>query len=247
MEVVYKRSSIIKPLPYGYCPGCFHGIVVKSICEVLEEMKIYEKTVCVNGVGCAAMGLGLGAFDNVSALHGRAAAVATGIKRVNPDLNVFTFQGDGDCASIGIAETIHAANRGEAITVIMSNNSVYGMTGGQMAPTSLVGQKTATCVNGRDPATTGYPLKMAELIATLDAPIFVARVAAHRPKYVLQMKKTIKKAFEVNKQGGFAFLEIISGCPTGVHMAPEKMPDFIDEQVLPVFKLGVKKDLTKEE
>ena len=245
MEAVYKKSDLILA-PYGYCPGCLHGVIAKTLTEVIDEMGIRDKCVAVCGVGCTAMGITVANFDSISSLHGRAAAVATGISRVNPELCVFTFQGVGDCASIGTNETLHAANRGENFTAIMCCNTVYGMTGAQMAPTTLVGQKTITCPDGRDPAVTGYPIHMAELIAQLEAPRYVARVAAHRPKYILQMKKILKKALEVNLNGGYSFVEIVSGCPTGIKTTPDKMPDYIDKYVLAEYPLGVFKDTTEQ-
>lgn len=243
-QIVYKRSDILLDVPQGYCPGCMHGLACKNIVEVIEELKLGEKVISVNGVGCTSMGVSIAKFDNISSLHGRAGAVASGAKRARPDCLVFTTQGDGDCSSIGIGETIHAANRGEAITVFMFNNSVYGMTGAQMAPTTLVGQKTTTCIYGRDPATMGYPLRMAEIIATLDAPRFVARCAVHNPKSVHDFKNAVRTAFEIQmNQGGYSFIEVVTGCPTGVKVAPADLPAFIDEKILPVFPLGVKKQL----
>lgn len=243
-EIVYKRSEILLNAPQGYCPGCLHALACKNIIEVVEEMRLDERTISVTGVGCTSMGLNLGMFDGVSSLHGRAGAVATGVKRACPDCLVFTTQGDGDCSSIGIGETIHAANRGEAITVFMFNNSVYGMTGAQMAPTTLVGQKTTTCVYGRDPETMGYPIRMAEIIATLEAPRFVARCAVHNPKSVRDFKNAVRTAFDIQmNQSGYSFVEVITGCPTGVRVAPADLPKFIDEKILPVFPLGVKKQV----
>lgn len=244
MEAIYKRTDALLPVPFGYCPGCLHGVAGKVIAEVVEEMGMIENAIAVNGVGCTSMAMSASSMDCISSLHGRAAATATGVKRMLPNALVFTNHGDGDCASIGIAETIYAANRGEAFTAIMFNNTVYGMTGAQMAPTTLIGQKTTTCIDGRDPATTGYPLKMAELIAGLEAPRYVARCAAHRPKHIIQLKKAIRHAFELQmNEGAYSFIEIVTGCPTGIHIKPEQMPDLIDEKVLPVFPLGVFKDV----
>lgn len=243
-EIVYQRSRILMDVPQGYCPGCLHALGCKNIIEVVEEKGLAQRCISINGVGCTSMGTNLGMFDNVSSLHGRAGAVATGVKRARPDCLVFTTQGDGDCSSIGIGETIHAANRGEAITVFMFNNSVYGMTGAQMAPTTLVGQKTTTCIYGRDPVTMGYPIRMAELIATLEAPRFVARCAVHRPKYINDFKKAIRTAFEIQmNEGGYSFIEVLTGCPTGVHVPVTNLPEFIDEKMLPVFPLGIKKQV----
>lgn len=243
-EIVYKRSEILVDAPQGYCPGCMHALATKNIIEVIEEMKLDERTIAVSGVGCTSMGFMLGMFDNVSSLHGRAGAVASGVKRVRPNCLVFTSQGDGDCSSIGVAETIHAANRGEAITVFMFNNSVYGMTGAQMAPTTLVGQKTTTCIYGRDPETMGYPIRMAEMIATLEAPRFVARCSVHNPKSIRDFKNVVRTAFDIQmNQGGYSFIEVITGCPTGVRVAPAALPAFIEEKILPVFPLGIKKQV----
>lgn len=246
MKVVYERSKGMMNAPYSYCAGCLHALATKNITEALEEMNLIGNAVAISGVGCASGGMNIAKIDNISSLHGRAGAVATGFKRMNPNVLVLTTQGDGDCASIGIGETLYAANRGEAITVFMFNNSVYGMTGAQMAPTTMVGQATTTCVNGRDPETMGYPLKLAEMIATLEAPKLVARCAVNNPKNVMQFKKLVKQAFQIQMdQKGYSFIEVITGCPTGVRVPITEMSRFVDEKVLPVFPLGIYKNIVE--
>ena len=243
MKKVFARSESMQDVPTIYCPGCGHGIVHRLICEVIDELGIREKTIAVAPVGCAVLAYQYWKFDTTEAAHGRPPAVATGIKRVLPDRIVFTYQGDGDLAAIGTAETIHAANRGENITVIFINNAVYGMTGGQMAPTTLTGQKTLTTPSGRDPKMTGYPIKISEALAQLDGTVYIERVAVNSPKNILKAKKAIKKAFQVQIENrGFSLVEILSMCPTAWWVSPEEALRWVDEKMLPAFPLGVIKD-----
>jgi len=239
VEKIYEKPKSLMPNGSNYCPGCFHSMSHKIIAEILDEQNLRENTVMVLPVGCSILATLYWNFDMVCSLHGRAAAVATGFKRVRPEQLVLVYQGDGDAASIGIAETIYAANRGEPFTVIMMNNQIYGMTGGQMSPTTLIGQKTTTAPKGRDTAGTGYPVKMAELIAELKAPKYVARFSLHTPKHILQAKQGIKKAITIQLEDkGYSFIELISNCPTNWGIPPAETPKYIEEKVLPVFPLG---------
>ncbi|MBR3168433.1 MAG: hypothetical protein IKF18_07085 [Erysipelotrichaceae bacterium] len=237
---VYSRASSIPKNPYiGFCPGCMHSTTFKVIAEVLDELGIVDKTIECNGVGCSGLGLGYVYLDNVFCAHGRACAVATGIKRTNPDNIVFTYQGDGDGGSIGIAETIYAANRGENITMILINNGTYGMTGGQMAPTTLVGQKATTAPWGRNPEEHGYPVHIAELLDSLTAPAYIARVAMNSVQNVRKAKACIKKAFQYQMEGkGFSYVEVMSNCPTNWGMSPLETLEYMEEHTLKEFKLG---------
>lgn len=222
-----------------YCPGCTHGIAHRLVAEVIDELGIQEQTVGVAPVGCAVFIYNYIDTDMYEAAHGRAPAVASACKRIRPDLTVFTYQGDGDLASIGIAEVIHAANRGENITVIFVNNAIYGMTGGQMAPTTLLGQKATTCPLGRDPQVNGYPMRVVEMLATLAAPGYLARVCVAKPKYVLEAKKAVRKAFETQISGkGFSLVEILSTCPTNWGMRPVEATDWLVDQMIPYYPLG---------
>jgi len=240
MEVIFDKPKSLTGLPMHYCPGCGHSVVHRLICEVVDELDVREKTIGIAPVGCAVLAYNYWDFDVSEAAHGRAAAVATGIKRVHPDKLVICYQGDGDLASIGIAETIHAANRGENFTVIFINNTNYGMTGGQLAPTTIIGQKTTTSQKGRTPEGYGYPMKMAELIATLQAPVFVARTTVADFKNILQTKSYIKKAFKLQLEGaGYTFVEILSNCNTNWKMPPVEANRFILEEVVKTFPLGV--------
>ena len=233
----------MQDVPTIYCPGCGHGIVHRLICEVIDELGVREKTIAVAPVGCAVLAYQYWKFDTTEAAHGRPPAVATGIKRVLPDRIVFTYQGDGDLAAIGTAETVHAANRGENITVIFVNNAVYGMTGGQMAPTTLTGQKTLTTPFGRDPRLAGYPIKISEALAQLDGTAYVERVAVNGPKNILKAKKAIKKAFQVQLENrGFSLVEILSMCSTGWGVTSQEALRWVEEKMLPEFPLGVIKD-----
>ena len=239
----YKRPSSLSPAPSGFCPGCMHSLATKLIADVIDDMGQQENSVHVIPVGCATLNLAYWGGDLVGAAHGRAPAVATGFKRTNPDRLVFAYQGDGDCAAIGLAEIMGAANRGENFTVIFFNNQTYGMTGGQMAPTTLIGQKTTTTRYGRDPLTTGYPLKMCELLATLEAPVFIARYALNTPKGCIEAKKAIKKAFTLQLENkGFSFIELLGNCPTNWGLTPLQTLEYMDTNTIPYFKPGVYKD-----
>jgi len=244
MECVYKRTEALKPYPTGYCPGCGHSLISKIICEVVEEMGIQEEAILVYPIGCAAMSMGVFNFDLTSGLHGRASTVASGVKRVRPNQPVIVYQGDGDAAAIGTSETIHAAARGEALTVIMINNTIYGMTGGQMSPTSLIGQVTTTSQSGRDPSVNGYPVDLAKIIATLDAPKYVTRQSISSVKGVQSTKRAIKKALDIQmKEKGYSFIEILSTCPTGWKLSPQASMEFIDAEMAKQFPLGDLKDV----
>lgn len=241
--VKYEKSKGLTNVPLSYCPGCTHGIVHKLVAESLVELGVLGKTIGVASVGCSVMAYQFFNCDFEQASHGRACAVATGIKRVKPDNIVFTYQGDGDLASIGIAETIHAANRGENFTVIFVNNQIYGMTGGQMSPTTLIGMKASTCPDGRDAKNAGYPMPISEIISQLKAPAYVERVSVTSPKYVMQAKKAIKKAFQYQMEGkGFSIVEVLSTCPVNWGKKPTDSLKFTETEVMPVFPLGVFKD-----
>jgi 2-oxoglutarate ferredoxin oxidoreductase subunit beta len=247
-KVVYKKSDGLADFTFTYCPGCTHGIIHKLIAEVISEMDMLHHTTGISSVGCSALNYDFFSFDMVQAAHGRASAVATGIKRVTPHQFVFTYQGDGDLASIGIAETIHAAHRGENITVIFVNNAIYGMTGGQMSPTTLVGQKTTTSPQGRDQASQGSPIKISEMFAQIPGATYVERVSVHDPKHVIKAKKSIRKAFEIQKnKQGFTMIEFISTCPVNWGMGPKEAIDWAVDNMIPYFPLGVYKDTTKED
>ena len=239
----YKRPSSLKPMITSYCPGCMHALATRLVADVIGELDQVDNAINVVSVGCSALNLYTWSGDVIGAAHGRAPAVATGLKRCLPDRLVFTYQGDGDLAAIGLAEIMSAANRGENFTVIFANNQTYGMTGGQMAPTTLIGQKTTTTIYGRDPQTTCYPLQMCELISVLKAPVFVARYALNSPKGVADAKKGIKKAFELQMAGkGFTFVELLTNCPTNWGMAPLKTLEYMNTNTIPYFKPGIYKD-----
>ena len=248
MKQVFKKPHALCDVPLHYCPGCTHGIVHRLVAEVIDELGIEGETIGVAPVGCSVFAYDYFNCDMVEAAHGRAPAVATGIKRTNPDRVVFTYQGDGDLAAIGTAETVHAAARGENITIVFINNAIYGMTGAQMAPTTLLGQKASTAPGGRDVGNSGYPVKMAELLAQLPGVAYSERVTINTPARINQCKKALKKAFEMQLSGnkGMGFVEILSPCPTGWSMSAVKSLDFIDEQMIDVYPLGVMKDVTKE-
>jgi 2-oxoglutarate ferredoxin oxidoreductase subunit beta len=240
MEKVFSKPDALQDRVFHYCPGCTHGVVHRLVAEAIDELKIRERTIAVAPVGCAVLAYNYFNCDAQEASHGRAPAVATGIKRVLPDRIVFTYQGDGDLASIGMAEIVHAANRGEKFTVIFINNAIYGMTGGQMAPTSLPGQKTTTSPYGRDVETMGYPIKMVELLNTLKSPAYLARVSVHDPKNVIKAKEAIKKAFEVQVKGiGFSMVEVLSTCPTNWGLTPREALKWLETNMIPQFPLGV--------
>ncbi|MBQ6799513.1 MAG: 2-oxoglutarate oxidoreductase, partial [Bacteroidaceae bacterium] len=238
-NLVYKKPTLMNDVPMHYCPGCSHGVVHKLIAEVIEEMQMEEKTIGVSPVGCAVFAYKYIDIDWQEAAHGRAPGVATAIKRLWPDRLVFTYQGDGDLACIGTAETIHALNRGENITIIFINNAIYGMTGGQMAPTTLVGMKTATCPYGRDVALHGYPLKMTEIAAQLEGTAYVTRQSVHTVAAIRKAKKAIRKAFENSMAGkGSNLVEIVSTCNSGWKMSPEKSNKWMEEKTIGVSPVG---------
>jgi len=239
MERVFTRPKALRPVVTHYCPGCGHGIVHRLVAEVIDELGIRERTVGVAPVGCAVLLYNYMDVDMYEAAHGRAPAIATGCKRVRPDLVVFTYQGDGDFAAIGTAESVHAAVRGEKITTIFINNAIYGMTGGQMAPTTLLGQKTTTTPKGRLVERAGYPIRMSEMLATLDGSAYIARVAVSSVKYVIQAKKAIKRAFETQIKGlGYSMVEVLSHCPTDWHMTTEEATKWVEQTMMPYYPLG---------
>lgn len=245
MEVLFERPKSLTHTPFHYCPGCTHGITHRLIGEVMDELDIEGNTIGVCPVGCAVMAYDYFGCDMQEAAHGRAPAVATGIKRALPDRMVFTYQGDGDLAAIGTAETVHAAARGENITVIFINNTIYGMTGGQMAPTSLPGQVTQTSPYGRDPKTQGYPVKVCEMLSALDGPAYLERVAMDSVGHIRAAKKAIKKAFQYQQEGrGFSLIEVLSTCPTNWGMSPVKAMERLREEMIPYYPLGVYKDVS---
>ena len=228
MTTVYRKTTGLQDTELHYCPGCSHGIVHKLVGEVMEELGIIDTTIAVCPVGCAVFAGSYFACDTIEAAHGRAPAVATGIKRTHPDQAVFTYQGDGDLASIGMAETVHSAARNENITIIFVNNAIYGMTGGQMAPTSLPGQVTQTSPDGRDVNHCGRPIRVSEMLPTLEGPEYIARVAVNNVKNVKNAKKAIKKAFENQIEGkGFSLVEVVSACPTNWGMTPQKALEWV--------------------
>ena len=246
--VVFKRPHALADMTMHYCPGCTHGIVHRLVAEVMDELGIEGKTVGVAPVGCSVMAYNYFNCDMVEAAHGRAPAVATGLKRAYPENVVFTYQGDGDRASIGMAETVHAAARNENITVIFINNAIYGMTGGQMAPTSLPGQVTQTSPYGRDTDHCGFPVKVSEMLSQLEGPQYIERVAVTSVAGIRKAKKAILKAFQNQVDGkGFSLVEVISTCPTNWGMTPEKALEWVDEKMIPYYPLGVYRDKTKEE
>ena len=243
MQVKYEKSQGLTDKPLTYCPGCTHGISHKLVAKTLEEMGVLDEAVGVASVGCSVYSYEFFNCDMQQAPHGRACAVATGIKRMLPDQIVFTYQGDGDLASIGIAETIHAANRGENITVIFINNAIYGMTGGQMAPTTLIGQKTTTSQTGRDPQIQGYPIKISEMFSHIEGVAYLERVALYNPKQVLKAEKAIKKAFKYQQEKrGFTMIEILSTCPVNWGMTPIDSLKWVEKEMTQVYPLGVFKD-----
>lgn len=231
-----------------YCPGCTHGIIHRLVGEAIDALGIEGRTIGVAPVGCSVLAYNYFNFDMTVAAHGRAPAVATGLKRANPESIVFTYQGDGDLASIGMAEAVHAAARGENITIVFVNNAVYGMTGGQMAPTSLPGQTTQTSPYGRDAALCGLPVKVSEMLSQLDGPAYIARVATDSPKHVLEAKRAIEKAFRNQVEGkGFSLVEVLSACPTNWGLSPKDALGWMEEAMIPYYPLGVYKDINKEE
>ncbi len=244
MAVVFKKTSMLTDTPFHYCPGCTHGIIHRLVAEVLEELGVGETAIGIAPVGCAVFAYNYFNCDMMDAAHGRAPACATGAKRVHPDKVVFTYQGDGDLASIGAAEIVHAAARGEKITTIFVNNAIYGMTGGQMAPTSLPGQITTTSPYGRDTAHCGFPVKMSEMLSQLNGPAYIERVSVHDVPHVIAAKKAIKKAFEAQIEGkGFSMVEVLSTCPTNWGLTPQEALKWLEENMIPQFPLGVYKEV----
>jgi 2-oxoglutarate/2-oxoacid ferredoxin oxidoreductase subunit beta len=238
-NLVYKKSKVLTDAIFSYCPGCGHGTTHRIIAEVIEELGIQEKTIGIAPVGCSVLAYNYFEVDFQEAAHGRAPALATAIKRLLPDRYVFTYQGDGDLAAIGTAETIHACNRGENITIIFINNAIYGMTGGQMAPTTLEGMKTSTCPYGRELATMGWPIKMTELVAQLPGTYFVTRQSVHTPAAVRKAKKAIRIAFDNQKlEKGLSFVEIVSNCNSGWKMTPRNSNIWMEEHMFPFYPLG---------
>jgi 2-oxoglutarate/2-oxoacid ferredoxin oxidoreductase subunit beta len=244
MKPVYLRPKCLKPAHFHYCPGCGHSIVNRLIAEIVDEKNLRDKIICVAPAGCGMLLYNYFDIDTLESAHGRGAAVSTGIKRVLPDNLVFSYQGDGDLAAIGTAEGFHAANRGELITVIFVNNGVYGMTGGQMAPTTMLEQVTTTCPTGRNPALAGHPVKVCEVFSNLDGTSYLERVAVNKPSAVLKAKKAIVKAFQhqMNKTG-FSLVEVLSPCPTNWKMSPIEACKWIDEVMVKEFPLGVIKEV----
>jgi len=239
MEKIFSHPKSLRDISTHYCPGCGHGIAHRLVAEVVDELDIRERVIAIAPVGCAVLAYDYWDFDCSEAAHGRTLAVATAIKRVRPQNIVFTYQGDGDLAAIGTNETIHAANRGENLTVVFINNAVYGMTGGQMAPTTLLGQKTATTPKGREAGLQGYPLKISELLAQLPGVKYIERTALYNPQEVMKAKKAIKQAFQNQIDNvGFSLVEILSACPTYWDMSPKKALDWIGEAMTKEFPLG---------
>ena len=241
--IVFEKPKSLTDAVMHYCPGCTHGIVHRLVAETIDELGIEGKTIGIAPVGCSVLAYNYFTCDMIEAAHGRAPAVATGIKRTHPDSTVFVYQGDGDLASIGMCETIHSAARGENITIIFINNAIYGMTGGQMAPTSLIGQITQTSPYGRNADTQGYPIRVCELLSELDGPAYLERVTVNSVPQVKNAKRAIKKAFQNQIDGkGFSLVEVLSSCPTNWGMTPQDALKWIDEKMIPYYPLGVFKD-----
>ncbi len=248
MAIVYQKSKMLTDAPLHYCPGCTHGIIHKLVAESLEELDAGGKTVGVAPVGCSVMAYDYFACDMVEAPHGRAPAIATGLKRALPDGVIFTYQGDGDLAAIGTAETVHAATRGENITIIFVNNAIYGMTGGQMAPTTLPGQVTQTTPYGRDVTTAGFPVRVCEMLATLSGVAYAERVSVDTVPNIRKAKAAIKKAFETQiAKKGFSIVEVLSTCPTNWGLTPEEALEWLRNNMMPYYPLGVYQDHTGNE
>ena len=247
MAVVFERPKSLVDVSTHYCPGCTHGIIHRILCEVIDEMGIEGDTIGVCPVGCSVMAYDYFGCDMIEAPHGRAPAVATGVKRANPDKFVFTYQGDGDLAAIGTAETVHSATRGENIVIIFVNNGTYGMTGGQMAPTTLPGQVTQTTPYGRDPKIQGYPVRVCEMLSTLDGTALAQRVSVDSVPHIREAKKAIRKAFENQKEKkGFSIVEVLSTCPTNWGLSPTEAIERLRNEVMPYYPLGVYKDKESE-
>jgi len=242
MNVIFEKTKGLTDKPFHYCPGCTHGIIHRITMEAIDELGMLGKAVGIAPVGCAVFAYEYFNCDSYEAAHGRAPAVATGVKRVHPDCLVFTYQGDGDLAAIGTGEIVQAAHRGEKITTIFVNNAIYGMTGGQMAPTTLVGQKATTAPYGRDEAHTGKPILVSEMMATIPGSAYIERVAVNTPANIRKAKKAIKKAFEIQREGkGFSMIEVLSTCPTNWGLTPEDSLKWLKENLMPYYKLGVYK------
>ncbi|MDR3319431.1 MAG: 2-oxoglutarate oxidoreductase [Desulfovibrio sp.] len=243
-KMVFDANPVLNERVTHYCPGCHHGIAHRLVSEVLHELGVADKTILVAAVGCSTFTYDYFNVDSVEAPHGRACAVATGVRRARPEAVVFTYQGDGDMAAIGMAESLHAANRGEKITTVFINNTVYGMTGGQMAPTTLIGQKTTTTRHGRNFSNEGGPIRLTEIMAGLQGVAYAARCALDSVKHVRKAKKAVRLAFDVQLDGlGFGFVELLAGCPTNWHMDPIAANKHIATDMIPIFPLGVFKDV----
>jgi len=248
VEKIFEKTKVLNDRTMHYCPGCGHGIVHRMVGESLEELGLVDKAVVISPVGCSVFAYWYFNTDNVEASHGRAPAVGTGLKRANPELIVVSYQGDGDLASSGTAEIVHAAARGENISVIFINNAIYGMTGGQMAPTTLIGQKTATSPFGRDPKFAGYPIKVSEMLSTLRGTRYIERTALNNIANLNKTKKAIKKALELQeKKEGFSLVEILSPCPTNWGLNPPEAMDWLEKNMIPEYPLGVFKDKRADE
>ncbi len=242
MQTIFARPDALAPTITHYCPGCTHGTIHRMVAEVLDELGLRDKAVGIAPVGCAVLAYNYFEVDFQEAAHGRAPAVATGVKRARPDLTVFTYQGDGDLASIGAAEIIWAANRGEKFTTIFVNNAIYGMTGGQMAPTTMPGQRTSTCPAGRDPLQVGMPLRVSEMLATLATPGFIARGSVHNAREAVRTKALIRKAFQYQTEGRcFSLVEVLSTCPTNWGLTPQESTRWVADTMVPYYPLGIKK------
>jgi 2-oxoglutarate ferredoxin oxidoreductase subunit beta len=241
-ETIFSRPDALQETVTHYCPGCTHGVIHRLVAEILDELGLRERTVGVAPVGCSVLAYNYFNCDFMEAPHGRAPALATGFKRIRPDMIVFTYQGDGDLASIGMGEIVHAANRGEKFTTIFVNNAIYGMTGGQMAPTTLSGQITSTCPAGRDTSHTGQPIRVVELLGALATPAYLERVAVHTPQHIIRAKKAIRKAFTYQAEGRcYSLVEVLSTCPTNWGQTPEEAKDWLSENMMSYFPLGCRK------
>jgi len=239
VQTIFSRPESLRDVSTTYCPGCPHGIIHRLVAEVLDELNLRERTIGIAPVGCSVLAYNFFNCDFAEAAHGRAPAMATGMKRARPDLIVFTYQGDGDLASIGMAEIVHAANRGEKITVVFVNNAIYGMTGGQMAPTTMPNQIATTCPMGRDVNLAGYPIRMAELVSSLATPGYIARVAAYHPAGIVKAKQAVRKAFKYQVEGRcFSLVEFVSTCPTNWGMSPIKANEWATTDMIPYYRLG---------
>lgn len=247
-EVVFNMPEALETVHTHYCPGCTHGVIHRLVAEVIDELGVKDRTVGIAPVGCSVLAYNYFSTDFHEASHGRAPAVATGIKRSRPDLVVFAYQGDGDLASIGMGEIVHCANRGEKVTVIFVNNAIYGMTGGQMAPTTMAGQVTTTTPLGRDPALAGFPIRIAELLSTLRTPGYIARGSAHSPRHAAKTKEYIRKAFQHQIDGTcFSLVEVLSTCPTNWGMPPNDASDWLEKTMIPYYPLGLFKSPDEED